>query len=79
MTPETLSNLDVAFSDCEDVDFTKRDDGKGRQIRGNGDYVNVVECVGDVPCIKAVGTGIAGIWGLCVSMWHMGRDRGMWV
>ena len=61
MTPETLSNLDMAFIDCEDVDFTKRDDGKGRHNRGRGDYVNLVACVWDVPRPEAVGTGVAGI------------------
>ena len=61
MTPETLSNLGTAFIDCDDVDFTKRDDGKFRHKRRRGNYVNVVECVWDVPRPKAVGTGVAGI------------------
>ena len=64
MTPKTLSNLDMAFIDCEDVDFTKRDDGERRHKRGRGDYVDLVACVGDVPRPKAVGTGVAGIRGL---------------
>ncbi len=57
MTSPTLTNLDIAFMECEDVNFTKRVDGKGRQEGGSGDYEDVVGCKGDAPHETAIGTG----------------------